>query len=104
MTSPTSADVRAALHALGSTADEVANTLLVGGYRGTRNKCSACPVAAYLAAKFPDYTPLVGPGEVRIAKPGDVDWLVYVDMPDPVAQFVHAFDDAIKYRELEVAA
>lgn len=42
------------LRALGSTADEVAETLRRGGYRGERQRCDVCPIAQYLGANDVD--------------------------------------------------
>lgn len=84
-------DVDQALRALGASADEVAATLLAGGYRGVREDCTACPVAEYLGAVVDGcevanvsderVRVYVGPGHVEVWPP-----------PKPVVAFLHRFD------------
>lgn len=82
--------VAAALAALGSTPDEVAETLHAGGHLGIPVECRDCPVARYLQAVFPGV-------EVRVY---DVFVAVFpaegdrfeVFLPPPVADLVELFD------------
>jgi hypothetical protein len=44
-------EVLALLTALGSTEEEVANTLISLGIRGNKRECSSCPISQYLISK-----------------------------------------------------
>ncbi len=79
-------EATAALLALGSTADEVAETLLRGGHRGRLDDTCYCPVAVYLRALGAD-DPYV-----------DLEWTTVgwdsdpVHVPDQIADFIETFD------------
>jgi hypothetical protein len=82
---------------LGSTADEVADTLRAAGIKGTSSAWK-CPVAKWLQAKVT----AAGGHSVSVGPTGASVWLdadryagqrVYVDtMPSPVRAFIRAFD------------
>lgn len=79
------------LNALGSTPDEVADTLRFAGYKGDHAP-NNCPVANYLRDQFPGEYVSVG-------------WVAQVQnqlmmLPSPVETFVTRFDDG-KYPKLE---
>lgn len=70
-----------ALDALGSMPDEVAATLLAGGFRGHQRSACRCPVALYANSKAHTMVILL----LGRAPAG-------VPMPEPVRQFIHLFD------------
>ena len=47
-----------ALNALGRTADQVADTLLAGGWTGLRSDGIACPISKYVVSVVPLMTPI----------------------------------------------
>jgi hypothetical protein len=80
-------DLEQALIKLGNTHDEVAATLLAGGFKGKKTSSCDCPVARYLCATLDD-------GNVyRVER-----WEVFSDngedttMPKAVCDFVFWFD------------
>lgn len=91
------AGVYAALRALGDTANDVADTLLAGGYTGARGDGCTCPVATYLRAIYRDVYVEVLDEEIYV---GDV----VIATPEPVRAFVQLFDTAHEYSELHYEA
>jgi hypothetical protein len=91
-----------ALQSLGSTAEDVADTLISGGWRGFPGDAGTCPVALYLTTMLPFVrSAAVGVGGATVYTVGDTD--VDVDLPPAVADFVRAFDVGA-YPELVVTA
>ncbi len=90
------------LVALGGTADEIADTLDAGGWRGLQYDAEACPVSRYLTA--------VGT-RIHGAAVGTYQATVHtldgpvteIDLPPAVAAFVQAFDRG-DYPDLVVTA
>ena len=81
----------AALTSLGSSADDVADTLESGGWRGLRQDAGTCPVTLYLTAVMPDTLgAAVGTGQATVHPVDGRD--VEIDLPPAVADFVQAFD------------
>lgn len=91
-------NIQQALAALGSTAEQVAQTLKAKGIKGVRAKIGSCPVASYLQRECYDDGITVG-----LSCAGN-DNLVSVsqqeEIPDHVRKFVRDFDDGL-YPELE---
>lgn len=85
MSAVTEGDVDRLLTQLGDTADDVAQTLLTGGYLGRRDDCANCPVAKYLRASGV-YDAWVDQHEVTSGIVGQVT------LPKPVILFVQEFD------------
>jgi hypothetical protein len=91
------------LDALGPTATDVARNLQAAGIKGERAACARCPVAVYLLKS--DLSPLligVGGDEIALYFDENYQIVVYVDTPDPVAQFIQRFDRGA-YNQLAVA-
>ncbi|GGL05329.1 hypothetical protein [Mangrovihabitans endophyticus] len=80
-----------ALTSLGATADEIAETLVIGGWRGLRNDAGACPISRYLTSVLPGADDVVtGTAQLTVlSRHAELD----VDLPPAVEQFVRAFDD-----------
>lgn len=99
--------IRLALESLGSTADEVAQTLSSRGITGRRNSGCDCPVARFLQAEVPETARLWWfsgywvDGEY-IQLPLSMSELpeTRVDVPQPVYEFVLRFDSG-DYPDLE---
>jgi hypothetical protein len=94
------------LDALGPTVTDVARNLQAAGIKGERAACYACPITVYLLNSDLGCT-AVDTGDVEIALwfaeyPVAADDVVYVDTPDPVAQFINQFDNGA-YNQLAVA-
>jgi hypothetical protein len=93
------------LDALGPTATDVARNLQAAGIKGERAACYACPITVYLLNSDLGCT-AVDTGDVEIALWFGDDQatadVVYVDTPDPVAQFIQQFDNGA-YNQLAVA-
>lgn len=97
-TYPATADgLRAALDALGTTAEAVAATLEAGGWRGKRDDCETCPTAKYLQAVIQGFTQIyVDRSEVSLwlqANDTDDEPDVQVETPPAVNGFIGGFDD-----------
>lgn len=92
------------LEALGSTREQVADTLRARGIRGETQSCGRCPIATYLmTCDLRPHAVSVDSLEVALHlsnNPGDV---VYVDTTDAVTEFVLAFDAGL-YVYLDAAA
>lgn len=87
--------VSGALAALGTTPNQVADTLLDGGYRGNPACDATCPVATYLTDLWPDATCSVTeePPDALIAEVWySTTACVQVPVPDPVSAFIRRFD------------
>lgn len=94
----TAEGVTSALAALGTTPNQIADTLLAGGHHGKRGCEATCPLADYLAQiwPFPDFRVSV------LSEPEDVlyvellrfadNTLVEVDLPAAAATFIRQFD------------
>jgi hypothetical protein len=93
-TKPGGLHLEAALDGLGDDAAGVARTLRKAGIRGSRINKDCCPVANYLAAKFPGHRFEVGVCRVQIDGEGRVV------TPQAVASFVLRFDEG-GFPELE---
>ncbi len=92
--------VAIALQSLGTSADDVADALDTGGWRGLRHDAGACPVSLYLTATLPDVRgAAVGTGEATVHPIDGPD--EEIDLPPAVATFVEAFDGGA-YPELAV--
>jgi hypothetical protein len=83
----------ALLVALGSDADEVADTLFVKGCFGAPMKCGACPVAVYLQRELDLHSVLVLGPEVTLYYGPGLDDVEYIETTDAVDAFVDRFDD-----------
>lgn len=91
--------IQLAVESLGSTADEVAETLRARGINGRRDSGCDCPVARFIRSEVPETAgnwniagywmdgEYVQLPQSRFALP-----FARVDLPDPVADFVLAFD------------
>ena len=91
-----------ALQSLGSTAEDVADTLISGGWRGFPGDAGTCPVALYLTTMLPfARSAVVGVGGATVHTVGDTD--IDADLPPAVSVFVRAFDSGA-YPELVVTA
>jgi hypothetical protein len=91
------------LDALGPTATDVARNLQAAGIKGKRDACARCPVAVYLLKS--DLSPRdvsVYAGEIALYYGDNYEDVLYVDTPDPVAQFIQQFDRGA-YNQLAVA-
>lgn len=82
----TPAELRAKLEALGTTADEVADTLRAKGVRAVRGRlqCTSCPIAVYM-------------GGNTIVTPDESGWdplgaAVRADNPPAVSEFIRRYD------------
>jgi hypothetical protein len=76
------------LRALGNTADEVAETLRAGGFRGTQADAAACPIACYLKARDVDVIG-VRYENLKVRITGRIHLLT---MPDAAGEFAEEFD------------
>jgi hypothetical protein len=94
MSLPLDEAILAALAKLGATEAEVVATLVAGGWRGKPVDGCKCPVAVYLAAMGFDV--VIDPMVVTL-EDGDE-----VPTPDPVADFILAFDNG-EHEELDLA-
>jgi hypothetical protein len=85
--------VTATLRQLGTTREQVAQTLWAGGHRGRPECETTCPVARWLDGRFPGYAIEViehgGWLWAEITAPGQT---VTVRLPNAVAAFVVTFD------------
>lgn len=88
------------LNSLGDTPDQVASSLIDGGFRGEPYACDACPVALYLANGLAEaglhvHSVQVNAIEACVLHVGtdDDDEHIYVDVPQPVAWFIEQFDE-----------
>lgn len=101
------AAVADALRAMGSTATEVASTVRVRGIKGWPGSSRTCPVAQYLSTLFTQFYVETYSTAVSMRDGGPVgDVVVWVDMPDPVSEFIAGFDSGWKdhpYPDLIVA-
>lgn len=95
--------VTAALDALGDDGPTVAEALKVLGHTGIQHDCFNCPVASYLQSLYRDCTAIaVRRDHIRLERRVEVvDENGYtdvhieplnVDTPDPIADFIAAFD------------
>jgi hypothetical protein len=86
--------VVALLDQLGDTRDKVAETLAGLGVTGKPDSSNRCPVANYLRDRLPDVRDIdVSIEEITI------DFETYVDVTNPVAEFISDFDQGY-YSEL----
>lgn len=94
----TANEIRAALDALGGTADEVAATLRAKGCKGYPSDPCNCPVAVYLDGHFDKRL-------AAVVKPSRV-WMegVVAETPQPVETFVLCFDDDANDRYSDLIA
>lgn len=94
--------VKAALQELGTSSAEVAQTLLAAGITGERHDCRACPVARWVALRVPEVRDAFGRSTwlVSTESVAELDGL-RVELPDPVARFITAFDQHNRYPDLE---
>jgi hypothetical protein len=81
-----------ALHALGATADDVANTLELGGWSGRPGDACNCPIAQYLVDMIPDATSAAVSESAATVFLTDARTAETV-MPAGAAAFVDRFDD-----------
>lgn len=91
----TAGGLAAALAALGTTAEGVAEALRAGGWRGAPECPDICPIARYLGAAIPgDFVFGFDVGYVStwIVVHGVDGGRFRVDTPEPVRAFTHAFD------------
>jgi hypothetical protein len=95
----TKEQITEALAALGSTADEVAATLLAKGCHGVEGQCSACPVAIYLHKCFPGVGFTVTFGSAHIHGGGSFNGRDYHPLSAAARSFISAFDSGL-YPEL----
>ncbi len=82
------------LTALGSTTNDVANSLMANGVKGNRQSCYHCPIAVYLKKATGDVV-IVESTHAGIQYKYDL-----VRLPVPVQQFIIDFDRGF-YPELE---
>lgn len=85
--------VRDFLDGLGTTADEVAASLLAMGVTGVRKSYNDCPIARALKAAFPDVTYVSVAGRRVYVEFGITEPAVTVAQPDAVVALVDGFDD-----------
>ena len=102
MSDSTRRRLAAALQSLGSTADNIADNLEIGGWRGLRHDAGACPISLYLTAVVPHVQgAAVGADQATIHTLDGPD--LEIDLPPAVADFVRAFDNGA-YPDLAVTA
>ena len=101
---PTNAQTRLAmvLQALGDSAEDIANLLRFGGWRGRPNDVHACPLALYLRTVVNDVTDAVVSSDQATIHTSDGDD-IEVALTSAAAGFVLAFDIGA-YPELIVTA
>jgi hypothetical protein len=87
-----------ALHALGPTADDLAETLDDGGWSGVPGDATRCPIAEYLTDVVPDATGAAVSASAATVFTSD-GVMTETVMPPGAAQFVDQFDDGA-YRYL----
>jgi hypothetical protein len=88
----TAAHARRLLDELGRTGPDVAAALENGGHYGALEDCGTCPVAVYLLRCDLGLTEvLVDVGQIELTFSGGST--VYLDTPEPVGQFIQAFDN-----------
>lgn len=90
-----------ALDVLGDTADDVADVLTAGGWKGLRNDPSACPVAVYLKAVVPNVAVATVSVNGTTLITTD-EHTTHMPTPHGPAEFVAAFDNG-EYDELAVS-
>jgi hypothetical protein len=83
--------VSAALAALGTTPDQVAERLHAGRFFGEPAEAHDCPIARYLRAVLTSMAG-VSVGESTVAIARTAGRLTTVYLPDPVRRFIAAFD------------
>jgi hypothetical protein len=81
--------LRDLVHNLGDTPDTIAAALRAGGHVGNRNHATSCPVAQYLAGRFP--CSRVGYGVIQVFIPGK-QVPIEITMPMAISLFVRRFD------------
>lgn len=86
------------LDGLGSTADEVADTLIKSGLKGRRAEACYCPVANYVRHEMPEVTFASVYEFVNITDEHGTS--LRTSTPDPVFDFIHLFDHN-EFPELE---
>lgn len=91
----TIAELEQALAELGSTADEIAATLIAKEMRGSRKLGSCCPIATYLHVAFE--APEVTENTVSV----DRYEQTWVNTPEHVAEFITRFDGG-EWPELDI--
>jgi hypothetical protein len=83
----------AALIALGDNAEQIAVTLLRGGWYGERHNSGACPIAHYLMTVLPEVLDLaVGSYQATLYTVSDTNPDIEIDLTEAVAGFVLTFD------------
>lgn len=96
-------DLTAALVSLGTTKDEVADSLRAARIKGDREECHSCPVAEWLKGRFnlPDRNiePSVNSDWVSLEDPSLLED-ISISSPVAVEEFVRAFDDRL-YPDLD---
>jgi hypothetical protein len=90
-----------ALALLGATANEVADSLLAGGWTGLRQDGIACPVSKYVATVVPEIEVAAASAQ-RITVVSTNGETVEAALPAGPAAFIRAFD-AGAYDELAAA-
>jgi hypothetical protein len=97
------ASLQAALIQLGASADEVADHLLTEHCLGHRASATTCPVSHWLAAHIGIAEVSVGEHAVAVHPADDEagQTFIEVELPNPVAAFVLAFDHG-RFADLDV--
>ena len=97
-------EIEVALDDLGGTVGDVARHLVVSDAGGARYLPGRCPISRYLNGRLPTgWTATVSAHVVRVYPWSPWARPVIIPLPDPVADFVLAFDGHA-YPELERAA
>lgn len=95
MTDLTKEDIQAALSRLGSTSDEIAESLQTKQCTGKRGRAASCPIANYLHLQFPgQWFDVIPRGSITHGV--DPTW---VEHNLPMADFIRKFDQRL-YPEL----
>jgi hypothetical protein len=91
----------ALLAALGDHEDQVAASLKARGITGERGHCGTCPIAVYLLRSDLGCYAVDVDGSIYLwfVGPDDIQHVEKISMPDPVNEFVCAFDTG-RYDEL----
>ena len=95
----TSDDLYELLAGLGSTADEIVDTLRAAGIKGLRQEAAACPIANWLVLEANAWDVEVDGIEVSIRAEGS-NRAVHCSPPHGVYMFVLCFDNR-RYPDLE---
>lgn len=92
-------DLTHALAKLGTTTEEIAESLKVKSCKGYRRQAESCPIAVYLKAEFPQYNVFVDGVWIDMLILGGLN-STNLDAPEVIHDFVQSFD-AGQFPDLE---